>query len=146
MSFREDLEGGKGWEELAARRLGKLFGEFTVVPSDTELPFDLYNDRYKVEVKADFYSKKSSNIAIEYMYNGKPSGISSTKADMWFHAFKNYDKWFYLCVSVTELKQYLKEKNYPRKRGGDNNYSQLILIPKENLTKDFKTSIHEINL
>ena len=40
----------------------------------------------KIEVKSerDIW-QKTGNIAIEYECYGKPSGISSTEADYWFH-------------------------------------------------------------
>lgn len=46
----------------------------------------------KIELKSEsFLWERTGNIAIEYMANGKPSGIQTTEAEMWVHELKRND-------------------------------------------------------
>ena len=48
-----------------------------------------------IEVKSERnWWKKTGNIAIEYEYRGKPSGIYATKSDYWFHRLELKKKEF----------------------------------------------------
>ena len=89
----------------------------------------------KVEVKAEIDKwRETGNIAIEIRHNGKLSGLSVTKADHWCQvlAYKNEIK-MVLIFPVKEIKRVLKElvanKEAKIVMGGDNNKSQLVLIP-----------------
>lgn len=89
----------------------------------------------KVEVKAEIDKwRETGNIAIEIRNNGKLSGLSVTKADHWCQvlAYKNEIK-MVLIFPVKEIKRVLKElvanKEAKIVMGGDNNKSQLVLIP-----------------
>jgi hypothetical protein len=82
----------------------------------------------KAEVKTDFMTKNTGNIAVEFESRGKPSGIAVTKADHW--AFHISDK----CTIVIETERlkelsryYYKSKGFAY--GGDDMTSKLILIP-----------------
>lgn len=109
------------------------------------------------EVKYDLYAAKSGNIAIEY-YNpksNKPSGLSATKADLWFHAVtKPASVWV---TTVQQLKEYTNTKP-PHKIvdvGGDDNasmylYRQDVIFDDifkrvDNLSPDeLRTLIHDL--
>jgi hypothetical protein len=86
----------------------------------------------KVEVKTDFMTQKTGNIAVEFESRGKPSGIAVTKADHW--AFHIPGK----CTVLLETER-LKElcrmyyKMGKITNGGDNMTSKLVLIPITNL-------------
>ena len=89
----------------------------------------------KVEVKTERSAwQRTGNIAIEIRNNGKLSGLSVTKADHWCQvlAYKNEIK-MVLIFPVKEIKRVLKElvanKEAKIVMGGDNNKSQLVLIP-----------------
>ena len=93
----------------------------------------------KVEVKAEIDKwRETGNIAIEIRNNGKLSGLSVTKADHWCQvlAYKNEIK-MVLIFPVKEIKRVLKElvanKEAKIVMGGDNNKSQLVLIPLSKL-------------
>jgi hypothetical protein len=91
----------------------------------------------KIEVKTEQHLwEKTGNIAIEYECNGKPSGISTTRADFWFHELRKEDKTYCIfCYPVEQLKQ--KARPYYRAgkiiSGGDRNASKMVLIPIKEL-------------
>lgn len=93
----------------------------------------------KVEVKAEIDKwRETGNIAIEIRNNGKLSGLSVTEADHWCQvlAYKNDIK-MVLIFPVKELKRIVKElvskKEARLVMGGDNNKSQLVLLPLDKL-------------
>ena len=84
--------------------------------------------------------KKTGNIAIEYEYRGKPSGIYATKSDYWFHRLEEDKEEFCTLVFKTStLKKIVdKYKNKLTKNVGDNKASKCVLIPiKEMFSKEF---------
>ena len=109
---------------------GKMGEEFTQ---------KVFEGNSKVEVKTerDIW-KKTGNVAIELRCNGKPSGISTTEANVWIHllAYKGVIKGGYLFM-VDELKALIKKRhkegNLKMVMGGDNNASQMALIPRKEL-------------
>lgn len=89
----------------------------------------------KVEVKTERDKWiETGNIAIEVMCRNKPSGLSVTKSDWWFHIL-SLDKKVkgMICLPVKELKNIckylLKEKKIKMVMGGDDEQSKLLLIP-----------------
>jgi hypothetical protein len=89
----------------------------------------------KVEVKREQYQwARTGNIAIEYEFNGKKSGIASTTADFWCHVLCNDygETMMMLMFPVEKLKemcrQLHKQKRY-RTQSGDNSLSKVILMP-----------------
>jgi hypothetical protein len=108
--FRYDLEIGQEYESRFA---------------------DLFRGK-KFEVKTDFHSHKTGNIAIEYKSRGKPSGISTTESDFYVYIIPMAPlKNIMIILPVNELKEITKKK---AKEGfiksiGDNNTSECVLIP-----------------
>ena len=95
---------------------------------------DLLN-RGKVEVKTerDLWVD-TGNIAVEIRCNGRPSGLSVTKADYWAHIMtKDGDIKFIVILPVTTLKRRVKHLLGGSRariiKGGDNNASEMVLIP-----------------
>ena len=93
----------------------------------------------KIEVKAEIDKwRDTGNIAIEIRCNGKLSGLSVTKADHWCHvlSYNNQIKMI-LIFPIDELKRIVRElvdkKQAKVVMGGDNNKSQLVLIPLDKL-------------
>ena len=89
----------------------------------------------KVEVKTerDIW-KTTGNIVFEIKYKDKPSGISKTKADYWAQilTYKNDIKsilLFPVPVLKTQLKHLLSKNIAKIIKGGDNNESELIIVP-----------------
>lgn len=92
------------------------------------------NPNFTMEIKYDIYCARSGNIAIEY-YNpkiNKPSGLTSTKADIWVHIITNpLSIWF---AKTDSLREFCN--NTPPLRiidaGGDKN-SSMYLYKKETI-------------
>jgi|TARA_R110002072_G_scaffold162732_4_gene314902 hypothetical protein len=111
-------------------KFGKMGEEFTskVFEGDT-----------KVEVKTerDIW-KTTGNICIEIRCNGKPSGLSTTESSTWIHllAHNGHIEGGFI-FKVDNLKEKLrklqKEGGLKMVMGGDNNASQMVLLPIKEL-------------
>ena len=101
-------------------RRDRKFYDFKVIPKDRR------RKPFLVEVKMDFYYKKSKNLAIELSDNkGKPSGISITKADYVVYACSDGVFEF----KTDELKKFLKaNKFFKVVKGGDNRAFTMCLV------------------
>ena len=101
---------------------------------------DMLQDK-KIEVKSERGMwLDTGNIAIEFESYGKPSGITSTESDYWFHNLCIGDEVYGTLVFKTDM---LKKiiKNTPNKRevsGGDNKASKMYLM---NIQKLFNVDI-----
>ncbi len=119
--FKYDLKVG----QLAEKTVGKL----------------LMLDDSTIEVKLDLLTQKTGNIAIEYRSRGKKSGISTTKAKYWAFVIsienKEYEE-FPIVVITTEYLKEIARKYYKLGRtirGGDNNTSEMVLVPIKDIFK-----------
>jgi len=98
----------------------------------------------KVEVKTERDKwKDTGNIAIELTCRGEDSGIKVTEAEWWAHilSWKGNIKSVIL-LPVDELKRIVKNSvKYRNGRivmGGDDNASEMALIPLEDLANEFR--------
>jgi len=96
----------------------------------------------KIEVKTERDKwKETGNIAIEIRYKGKPSGLSTTDADWWFHllTYKGKVEVGFM-FKVSRLKKMIKNKMKKDKicfmYGGDSGESELIIIPIKEISED----------
>lgn len=119
--FQYDLKVG----QLAEKSVGKL----------------LMLDDSTIEVKLDLLTQKTGNIAIEYRSRDKKSGISTTKAKYWAFVIsidnKDYEEFPVVIITTDYLKE-IARKHYKLghiARGGDNNTSQMVLVPIKDLFK-----------
>ena len=104
---------------------------------------DMLTDK-KIEVKSERGMwMKTGNICIEYESYGKPSGITATEADYWFHNLCIEDNIFCtLIFEVKKLKQLIDKLDFKKSvSGGVHNASRLWLVNIQKLfTSDvFKT-------
>lgn len=107
--FDIDLEFGKSWE----KHIDDVFSGVT-----------------KCEVKTERDKWASTgNICIEIESYGKPSGLTSTEAEVWVH---NLVKDGELCASLmfntNKLRKVLKKMKPYTVMGGDNDASKLYLV------------------
>ena len=85
-----------------------------------------------VEVKTErSWWRKSGNIAIEYEFRCKPSGIAKTEAKWWFHILELKNKEYNMIVfRVNRLKKIVdKYKKTHTKEIGDYRASKCVVIP-----------------
>ena len=101
---------------------------------------DIFEGDGSIEVKTerDIW-QKTGNIAIEIRYRGKPSGISSTDAKWWIHILSNdNDIETALMFKVEKLKKKIKQMVMLGMAkvviGGDNNNSEIVLLPIDKIT------------
>ena len=125
----------KGWDlDLEFGKLGEKFVE----------DMQLGNKKIEVKTERDIW-KTTGNIAIEIRYKGKPSGLSTTDSSVWIHLLSyNGQIESGFLFSVPKLKEMVKSlisgKIARMVMGGDDNLSQIVLIPIKELW-NFKKSI-----
>jgi|TARA_Y100000034_G_scaffold130987_1_gene190743 hypothetical protein len=102
---------------------------------------ELLEGKGKIEVKAERDAwKRTGNMVVEIKYKGKDSGLSATKADWWIHVFTTDGSVaMALMIPVNNLKRLvvkLIDNGVARVvYGGDNNNSQLVLLPIAEVVK-----------
>jgi hypothetical protein len=86
-----------------------------------------------VEVKTDRLAVKTGNLAVEFRYRGRPSGIQTTKADEYFFVVVEQDGSirYRFNIPTARLKKiaHSRYKNGFTVRGGQNNQSEMVLVP-----------------
>lgn len=86
-----------------------------------------------VEVKTDRLAVKTGNLAIEFRYRGRPSGIQTTKSDEYFFVIVEQDGSirYRLNIPTAKLKKiaYRRYLNGLTTTGGQYNATEMILIP-----------------
>ncbi len=96
---------------------------------------ELFEGNSKVEVKTERgIWDKTGNIAIEVRYKNKPSGLTTTDAEIWIHLLEKDNKilgGFLLPVSYLKkrIKKLFNEDIVKVIKGGDNNDSTILLLP-----------------
>ena len=86
-----------------------------------------------VEVKKDYKTHKTGNVAVEFESRGKPSGIATTEAEWWAFVLVNKDfdnKMIMLFKTENLIEACRKYINTDRDiYGGDDDTSRMILLP-----------------
>ena len=93
----------------------------------------------QVEIKTErSWWRKTGNIAIEYEFRGKPSGIYNTEAKWWFHILELDKKEHCMLVfRVSRLKKIVnKYKKTHTKSIGDYKASKCVVLPIVELFKE----------
>tara|TARA_R110000787_G_scaffold6251_2_gene22130 strand:+ start:1250 stop:1657 length:408 start_codon:yes stop_codon:yes gene_type:complete len=90
-----------------------------------------------VEVKRDFWTGTTGNIAVEFESRGKPSGISKTKSD--YYAFvlaEQFRDEVIIIIKTSRLKEIAREYYLKGcvKEMGDDKTSLSVLIPIKHLS------------
>ena len=100
---------------------------------------DIQDGNNKIEVKTerDIW-KTTGNIAIEMRYKGNPSGISTTESNLWVHllSYKGVIEggfMFNVDLLKEKIKKLHKSGNLKMVMGGDDNMSQMALLPIKEL-------------
>ena len=100
---------------------------------------ELFDILQTVEVKKDYKTHQTGNIAVEFQSRGKPAGIATTEAKWWAFVLvnKDFDNTMITLFKTDELmKACRKYVNTNRDvYGGDDDTSRMILLPlKDTLT------------
>jgi len=89
----------------------------------------LEQDQIEIKTERGMW-RNTGNIAIEYEWNGKPSGITSTEASWWWHVLEDDGEPVCDIVFRTDkLKELIENPNLRRVNGGDDGLARLILLP-----------------
>lgn len=96
--------------------------------------YDLYIPEIEksVEVKSDEKSKYTGNIVVEIEFDGKPSALSTTKADYWVWYDGELLSWF----TVDDIYRCLKDTKTPLREfvgKGDTKSKKAYLVKKTDL-------------
>jgi len=90
-----------------------------------DIEFLIGNKKYTAEIKFDYMSVKTGNLAIEYWNSKKctDSGISATKANIWIHCILDSGNITAWIANTQDLIKYIQDN--PAKKNiigaGDNN-------------------------
>ena len=124
-NFEADLDTSDKVEVAVIKKLQKVNPEFKFHgfsgTKGYDATFSVAGKIYTLEIKADWFTKDTGNVVIEYESWGKPSGIATTRAHFWAYAvmqdIENFD--IYL-INTQKLKQIIEEERYFSKIvGGD---------------------------
>lgn len=126
--FQGDLKKGKIYEKKASEYFDYKKIHY---PEGCFKDYDfIIDDKIKIEVKSDTSASRTGNLAIEYECNGKPSGISSTKADYYVYFINHPDHDEVYLIPIKDLVDICKSKGF-KVSGGDGNRSRMYLVKKE---------------
>ena len=113
----------------------KGFTKFDIDLSYGQIREDKVKEMFEnktIEVKSErSWWRKTGNIAIEYEYRGKPSGIYKTESDYWFHRLELDEGEFCTLVFPTPILKKIVDtyKDKLTKNVGDSKASKCVLIP-----------------
>jgi hypothetical protein len=87
----------------------------------------------KIELKSESWQwEQTGNICIEYRCGGRPSGISTTEADIWVHELKRDGATLcYLMFPIERLKALCRDairRGDCRSGGGDHGRFDVVLL------------------
>ena len=111
-------------------KFGKLGEEFV-------RDMQLGNRKIEVKTERDIW-KTTGNIAIELRYKGNPSGLSTTDSNVWVHllSYKGVIEggfMFKVDLLKEKIKKLHKSGDLKMVMGGDDNMSQMALLPIKDL-------------
>lgn len=96
---------GKEGEAVVAKDLERLGYKVnqTVGKHNYDLSATTGTNRLvKVEIKTDLLGHKTGNVGLEFMQNGKPSGIETTESDIWCWYIKGLNQILYFDTDVVK--------------------------------------------
>jgi len=145
MSFTSDLALGNQYEQQA---LLYLDHDEAKIIQGYHKEYDMWyikdGKRYTVEVKCDRLSHKTGNVVIEYQCSGKPSGITSTKADFWMYFIIAPEAERCYKIPTANLRKLIVGQRTIK--GGDGKRSHMKLLKASKLEPYLITKIQQKNL
>lgn len=99
----------------------------------------LGGERGSIEVKRDWKVTDSGNVAIEFEYRKRKSGISTTEATWWAIVLdgRQFAHQMIIFIKTSRLKEIAREiyKQKGAVKGGDEGSSRMVLIPLEEFVR-----------
>ena len=134
-TFRRDLKRGEQVELALLSMIRKKYPKAYKVKGYFK-DYDIYVPELKksIEVKSDEKSKYTGNIVVEVSFNGKPSALSTSKADYWVWWDGECFSWF----TIDLIKKCLKDTKTPVRTfigKGDSKSKNAYLVKKHLLYK-----------
>ena len=141
-TFEKDLEAGKELEEYILKKVKKKYSDAYIIDGYFK-EYDIYIPQINlgVEVKRDEKSRYTGNYVIEVEFDGKPSALSTTKADYWVIYDGECEVW------TTPLRIKKSIKGLPLREfigKGDTKPKKAYLCPKELIKKNAEV-VYEIH-
>lgn len=163
--FSDSLYSGRNGEKIISEWFVNTFTDknrmYSLVDNSYHKGYDLMfneypmrdNGRYDIfpsrkiamEVKTDFYPRRTNNMFIETSSRGKKSGINSSESDIYVYYFTNqelYPEDNILMIKTKTLRELIKSYRNNIVSGGDNNTSFGVLLPYEETKSFFRTYTH----
>lgn len=124
-NFEKDLSVAQKTEKEIGHLIHERLGESVSIEygktKDYDIKFMHDGKEYTVEIKEDFMCKKTGNVCVEYESRGRPSGIDSTKAMMYFYKIHEPDGSVNIYgIKTDALKEMIADRKFFRTvSGGD---------------------------
>jgi hypothetical protein len=141
--FLNDLQRGKVHENVVLTYIKGKYPD-SYIKEGKFKDYDIWIPEIEmgVEVKSDEMSKYTKNILIEIEFAGKPSALSTTKADFWVIWDGDEYNWF----KVEDIHRCIKENRLKPKKftsNGDKSPKKAYLIKKDVLYK-YRSSVSSV--
>jgi hypothetical protein len=131
-NFNNDLKFGQTFEILLTNLIQNE-GYTSCNNKDYDIAMKENGNTIYYEVKADRMTHKTGNICIEYECFGKPSGITTSKADRYayFELGPTASSYTLYIIPVNAIKKRISKRKYKRTiSGGDYSSSKCYLFDK----------------
>jgi len=149
--FSKDLEVATKTEEKIAEVLARVTGS-TIKRLNNNRDYDILIERkgrdFYIELKEDFMAAKTGNIAVEYECRGKPSGISTSKSDVYAYlVHESATKQSLFLTDVKKLKDAINKRMFFREvSGGDAGSNTRMYLFKKHVFTEMSTKICDFEL
>lgn len=122
-NFNEDLPVAIKTEEEVGELLKELYDAKIIKFCNTnkyDILAEIKEKEYSFEIKEDFMSWKTGNVALEFECRGKPSGIQISEASFYIYKIHEKNEIHFYLFKTSILKKMVKEQKYFRVvNGGD---------------------------
>jgi len=122
-NFKIDLMIANKTEKKVAKLLRESY-DYKIIEKENTKKYDYLllsskGNKIKIEIKEDFFCKKSHNVAVEYASRGKLSGISTTQADVYIYVIHKPNGEI-VCVwyPISVIKRMIEKEMYRDDRSG----------------------------
>lgn len=115
---------------------------------ENDLFVDMDGLKFTIECKKDMMSLKTGNLAIEInnCKSDKPSGIYSTKSDIWVHMLPNKQDVLAYAIPVKELILFAETvKPFKKTTASGDGNSDLLIYKKDIILNEFSRFDHISN-